>query len=362
MLFILLQSTWCFVAVAQETSNSLEIGLQRSLQPFTAERALSGATFGAMLTCHMITPGAEGSWPKKLNVSSLDLQLNYNNMRDLKIMGERESPSLGSSYAIMAGFHVSIAKFKGTALYFAPAFGIGYLSETYFTNGNPLIGSHLNLSSKAVLNVVTRVSPRTSVSVEIGILHTSNAGFRIPNSGINSFNVGLGIVRNFQPPSVVKDSVYWGRRAYRRHSFDLGVGIGRRGLFKSKESFYRNTVYAGYNYQLNSVLGLSTGFDAVYYRSLFDPLDFDRTYQSYSTSYDRWRTGIGVGPDLWLGKLAVNAKYGYYLHFNSYDKNINTYWTAGFKYSVLKWAALQAKAYMHKTEADFTSFGLLFTL
>jgi hypothetical protein len=364
VLFMLLQSPCYLAAVAQEVPNGLEIGVQSSLQPFTAGRTLTGRTYGGMLTYHLVTPNVTGSWPQRLNVKSLDFQLNYSNMQNLRISGETESPSLGSSYALMAGLHVSIAKFKGTALYFAPAFGLGYLSETYFTNGNPLIGSHFNLSSKAVLKLVTPVSPRTSVSGEIGILHISNAGFRIPNSGINSFNVGIGLIRaiNLPSPSVTGDSLSWGRRPFNRHSVSFGIGIGKRGAFKSKENFYRNTMFAGYSYRLNSVLGLGTGLDAVYYHTPLDPDNFDRTFQSYSTSYDRWRTGIELGPDLWLGRLAVSAKYGYYLHFNSYNKDIDTYWTVGLKYSVLNWAALQAKTFMHKTEADFTSFGLLFTL
>ncbi|MOA58038.1 hypothetical protein D3C78_1823460 [compost metagenome] len=61
-----------------------------------------------------------------------------------------------------------------------------------------------------------------------------------------------------------------------------------------------------------------------------------------------------------MGRLAMMAKYGYYLHYNSL-KDIKTYWTAGLKYNVVDWAAIQAKIYIHQTEADFVGFGFLIT-
>lgn len=65
-----------------------------------------------------------------------------------------------------------------------------------------------------------------------------------------------------------------------------------------------------------------------------------------------------------MDRLAVMAKYGYYLHYNHFSpsgKDIKTYWTAGLKYYVLSWAAVQAKVYIHKTEADYLGFGIMLT-
>jgi hypothetical protein len=173
--------------------------------------------------------------------------------------------------------------------------------------------------------------------------------------------VSLGVIQSLNPSEKQADPVANEKFNYQKHSFDIGANIGRRGAYQSKDGYFRTGLYAGYNYRLNPILALGTGIDAVYYHSVFNPADYSRTYQSYATSYDHWRVGAAIGPDLWMGNLAVMAKYGYYLYYNSFRK-VNTYWTAGLKYKVLDYLAVQAKIYVHHTEADYAGAGFMFTL
>jgi hypothetical protein len=373
---ILLSFCVCYAvfSVAQEQqeqkwsqNNSVEFTPQMSIALFTAAQKVSGTAWGGELVYHHNTESNQMPWIKILNVTSVDLIFNYKNMTRVKLLDSDDPYKLGSSYGLLAGINMALLKRKNLEIDLSPSFGLGFLDETYFTNENPLIGSHVNFASRAALKVYQNLSPGTKVLAGIDILHFSNAAVRVPNNGMNSANLNLGIVhalgRDRDQPADTSTGSWAAKHRYKTHSFDLGIGVGRRGYYRSRAGyFYKTSLYAGYNYRVNPVLGLSAGVDAIYYHGdLFDPQRFDATFQSNASSFDRWRIGAAIGPDVWMNRLALTVKYGYYLKYNSY-KNINTYWTSGLKYNLLDWLAVQARIHVHKTEADFAAFGLMFTL
>lgn len=346
----------------QDSRNNLEFTPQVSLSVFTAQNKLSGTAYGGELVYHLNTTAAPRLWMKKLNLKSLDLVFNYKNMSAIKMVSDPRPDRFGDSYALLGALNFSLLKVKRTELFVTPGLGLGYLGETWFTNENVLVGSHLNFSSRVALKLTTQISTSAKLSAGIDILHFSNAGTRVPNNGMNVSSISLGVVQSLYTKKITAlDTVSWrAPLTYKKHSVDFGINIGRRGVYRSKDGLYKTGLYAGYNYRLNAVFGLGAGLDAVYYHTVYDPLRNSETYESNASSFDRWRVGAALGPDLWMGRLGLMAKYGYYLHYNSL-KNIKTYWTAGLKYNVLDWAAVQAKIYIHKTEADFVGFGFLVT-
>lgn len=346
----------------EDTRNSIEFTPQVSLGVFTAQNKLTGTAYGGELIYHMNTTANPRPWMQMLNLKSLDLVFNYKNMSDIVMVSDPRPDRFGDSYALLAALNFSLLKTNKTELLVSPGLGLGYLGETWFTNENVLVGSHLNFSSRIGLKVATQIAPSTKLSAGVDILHFSNAGTRVPNNGMNVSSASLGIIQSLNTKQkAVGDTALWKKPLdFKKHSVDFGINFGRRGVYRSKEGLYKTGLYAGYNYRLNSVFGLAAGVDAVYYHSIYDPLRNAETYQSNASSFDRWRVGAAIGPDLWMGRLAMMAKYGYYLHYNSL-KNIKTYWTAGLKYNVVDWAAIQAKIYIHQTEADFVGFGFLIT-
>ncbi len=341
--------------------NSIEFSPQVSLGVFTAQHKLSGTGYGGELIYHINTAANPRPWMKMLNLKSLDLVFNYKNMSDVVMLSDPRPNRFGDSYALIGALNFSLLKVKRAELFVTPGLGLGYLGETWFTNENILVGSHLNFSSRIALKMATPIGPSARLTAGLGILHFSNAGARVPNNGMNISSVSLGILQSLNTSKMsANDTVARGQSAdYKKHSIDFGVNIGRRGVYRSKNGLYKTGLYAGYNYRLNSVFGLGAGVDAVYYHTVYDPLRNVETYESKASSFDRWRVGAAIGPDLWMGKMGLMAKYGYYLHYNSL-MDIKTYWTAGLKYNVIDWVAIQAKIYLHQTEADFVGFGLIF--
>ena len=364
-LFLCLSSL-TFVAdlQAQEKADfksNIEFSPQVSVGVFTAEHKLSGRAYGGELIYHMNTANPR-PWMRMLNLKSLDLVFNYKNMSDIVMLSDPRPNRFGDSYALIGALNFSLLKVKRAELFVTPGLGLGYLGKTWFTNQNVLVGSHLNFSSRIALKLATWVTPSARLTAGLDILHFSNAGTRVPNNGMNVSSVSLGVVQSLNTNKMLaNDTVSWRKPVdYKKHSIDFGIGIGRRGVYRSKNGLYKTGLYAGYNYRLNSVFGVGAGVDAVYYHTIYDPLRNVETYQSKASSFDRWRIGAAIGPDLWMGRMGLMVKYGYYLHYNSL-MDIKTYWTAGLKYNVLDWVAVQTKIYIHQTEADFAGFGLMFS-
>lgn len=346
--------------VEQDTRNNIEFAPQVSLGVFTAQNKLTGTAYGGEVIYHMNTTANPRPWMKMLNLKSLDLVFNYKNMSDIVMVSDPRPDRFGDSYALIGALNFSLLKVRNTELCVTPGLGLGYLGETWFTNENVLVGSHLNFSSRIGLKLITKIGASTRLSAGLDILHFSNGGTRVPNNGMNVSSVSLGLVQSLKT-NAIADTASWRKPVnYKKHSIDIGVNIGRRGVYRSKEGLYKTGLYAGYNYRMNTVLGFGAGVDAVYYHTVYDPLRNEQTFQSKASSFDRWRIGLAVGPDLWMGRLGLMVKYGYYLHYNSLMDN-KTYWTPGLKYYALDWAAVQAKIYIHQTEADFVGFGFIFT-
>ena len=344
---------------AQERGNALTFTPNASLATFSSEETnkMTGTAYGGELSYRFNTSKNATRWMRMINLKSIDFIFNYKNMYDVRRLTTNATGDSGDSYALLVGLSIPLASYKNIHLDFSPALGLNYVTKTWFTNQNPIISSHVNLTSKAALNLTAAVSNDISITAGLDVFHYSNGGTRVPNNGMNMLNLGVGITKHFikrETAAISSSSTL----DYRTHTFDVGINSGKRGVYQSKDNSFKTGLYAGYNYRINPILAIGTGIDMVYYHTIYDPLRHNETYQSTGTSYERWRVGAAIGPDLWMGRLAAGVKYGYYLHYNSYMP-INTYWTAALKYRITSWGALQVKTYLHHTEADYIGFGFL---
>jgi len=345
---------------AQHNAHSLELNLQRSIDNFSAnQNFLQGSAYGGELIYHYNVNRSPKKWSSDLGIKSIDVIFNYKHMGSITRIADPKKGEFGDTYSLLGGLTFPLLNVNKVELAFTPGFGILYAGESWYSNQNPIIGSRLNFGLKAGLKASVPLNEKTAVSANLDVLHYSNGGTRVPNNGLNTVSVGLSIIRALSNNVEVKTPSFE-NEAYKKHSFDLGINIGRRGVYQSRDGLYKTGLYGGYNYRLTSYLALGAGIDAVYYYTIYDANRNLETYQSKASSLDRWRVGAAIGPDLWMGKLAFMAKYGYYLHYNSLLP-VKTYWTAGAKYKLNNWLGLQSKIYIHQTEADYVGFGLMFT-
>ena len=363
--FLLLVISICFYSNTAHSQvaaqNSLEFSPELSLRYFPAANNISGNSFGGEFIYHMAINEHSKDWQKKLKLNSTDFIFRYNSFQQLKI--NDLANQFANSYALLYGLNISILKYRFLQLNLSPGFGIGYTGKTIYTNENKIIGSHFNLYSRAALKAEIQLSVATKLSGGINFLHFSNAGTRVPNIGMNTSSISIGLIRYLKSKSPQKATPNTDnfKDTLTKHEFEFGANIGRRGVYKSTDGLYKAGFYTGYNYRLNTLLGLAVGLDAVYYHTVYDPARNSETYQSNATSLKPWRLGTAIGPDFYLGRSVLSLKYGYYLYFNSL-KPINTYWSAGYKYHLYKSISLQSRLYVHKAEADYLGFGVVVNL
>ncbi|KHJ37032.1 lipid A 3-O-deacylase (PagL) [Pedobacter glucosidilyticus] len=344
---------------AQNIGNSIEFNAEISLKYFPSSNHLSGKVYGAEVIYHKVPSSL---FQRKLNIISEDWVLRFNTLRSLKI--NENINQFGDSYALLYGLNFSVLKTKYLNLNFSPAFGLGYTTKTIYTNENRIMGSHVNMYSRAALKTEISITSTTKLLTGINFLHISNAATRVPNMGFNQSSISFGIskeLKNNQAKPSKESLTTFPDSTLNKHELELGLNIGRRGAYKSSKGLYRNGLYLGYNHRFNYFLALSLGLDAVYYHKVYHPDNNLGTYQSYASSLDRWRLGTAIGPSIRIGKFEVEPKYGYYLYFNSL-KPMHTYWTVNSDYNLNKKLALQAKMYVHKAEADFLGLGFVYKL
>jgi len=194
-----------------------------------------------------------------LNIKDIDIVATYRNMESVTLNNNPYSKGLlGSAYGVGGRLEIGLLKAGPVELLFTPGLGFVYSTETYFTNQNPITGSHINLSAQVGLKVLTNITPSTGLQVGFDVFHYSNGAFRLPNNGVNAYNLSLGVVQNihYERPASAPNPAY---EDFHRHSVDLGVDVGARGVFQKDKQFYRTGLYANYNYLLNRAFSLKVG-------------------------------------------------------------------------------------------------------
>ena len=318
---------------------------------------LAGKSYGIEAAYNMFQRNRSEEWIKRLHVRDIAIVGGYRNLNNVYITDTADSKGfLGSIFSISGRLNFNLANFNKTEVLLLTSVGITYSSSSFFSDGNPIVGSRLNFSPQVGIKIRTPLSMSTSLVAGVDFFHYSNVGFQTPNKGVNSSELSLGII---QDVSTAEKKTVQRKPDNVRSFIDLGADIGRRGSFESRAGNWKSGLYAAYNYKLNPVISIKAGGDAIYYFTTFDQTG--ASFQYYATSYDHWRAGVSLGSDVWLGKLVFMSSYGYYLKYNSYYP-IKYYGTTGFKYYINEWSGIQMKIYFHKGQADYCGFGLAFRI
>jgi hypothetical protein len=375
-------------ATAQDKQNSIEVSPHYGLQMFAGEgNDLKGSFYGAEAVYHLNMANNNADWVRMFHVKSINFALSYRKLDDAYLVKQPGSTGiLGNVVGATSRLDISLFNIGATDIRFTPGFGFAWATQTYYTDDNPVIGSHINFTAQAGLKVVTPLSNSTRLLAGVDIYHYSNAAVKLPNDGVNTMQASIGIDHDIDqagPATAKTNDTY---HTYAKHSFEFGANIGRRGLFQTNagltpadiayqktatSKLYKSGLYAGYTYRLSSLIGLKLGLDAVYYYTTLDTVQdvhhFYATFQELASSYDSWRVGASIGGDIYLGRVVFDANYGEYLHFHSYEglkgfhpNPPNWYWDFGGKYFITPSFAIEAKQYLHRTEADFVGIGFLY--
>ena len=358
--------------------NSISFTGFEGLKIFSAEKNYMNGNFWSLEAAYNLNMVNNNSdWVKMMGVKDIGFAFSYRNMDNVSLTNRPGTEGfIGDAYALTSRLDISLLEAGKIDFFLTPGFGFAYVTKSYRTNYNPLIGTHINFAAEIGLKMEAPITNSTKLRAGVHLFHFSNAAFKLPNDGVNTINATLGVIQDIN--LVEKPRKTYAYNFDDKGAFEFGLGIGHRGLLQivkqklspadslkqlSATSHLNNMgFYAGYNYRLNSLLSIKAATDIVYYFTTYDNENKLATSQEFGTSYDKFSVGTSLGTDIWLGRTVFEANYGYYFHFAYGQTPIHGYWTFGAKYYLTPWIAIEAKQYLHQTEAHYANFGLLFHL
>lgn len=299
-------------------------------------------------------------WIATLKAKSVGIALNYRDLSHLKGAKDLAENAFGKVIGLSAQLELGLITFKNFSLNFYPKVGMAYTNKSYFNHPkNNILGTKINYNLSANIGLEIPTNQKNAILFGFGLYHLSNGGIKIPNGGLNTVQVYLGLKHaNLTANKNLHESAY---QPLQKNNFELMLGFGKRGVYQQQRKYlYRSGFYAGYNFYFNDVITFKTGLDAVYYFKTYDPNNATATMQYYGTSYDKLRLGASAGLDLQIWRISITSQFGKYVHFNSYYDQIKWYWTFGPTYNITPKFGFSVKTYMHKTQADYLNFGFVF--
>jgi hypothetical protein len=170
----------------------------------------------------------------------------FRNLSKLKGAQDTSANAFGQVYGLVAQMDFQLFKVGKAKFNFTPGVGLGYTNKYYYNNTkNRFLGSPINETIKADLGMELPMSKYVDLLVGFGFLHVSNGGATVPNGGLNTVNVYLGLKLNNQKTSTAeRKSTY---TTLQRNSIELSAGLGARGVFGNRtKSLYKSGVFSGY--------------------------------------------------------------------------------------------------------------------
>src|ERR1700712_2453210 len=145
------------IAQAQINKNSVEVTAFTGLKMFTADSVLKGNSWGVEGVYHLNMANNKADWVRMLNIRNIDLVFSYRNYGNVYIAKRQAATTgfLGDYYGAVARIGVKLAHVGKTELLLNPGFGFGYTTESYYTDNNPLVGSHINFTAQIGIKLST---------------------------------------------------------------------------------------------------------------------------------------------------------------------------------------------------------------
>lgn len=351
---------------------------------YSHSKALRGNPYGFEVSYDVSMSNNDADWVHMLNVRNVSIVGAYENNSRVSIATIDSSRGvIGNTYAVTGRIESSMLKRGNTELLVLVGAGFAYFPKTFWQDKKrDLINAgHFNVKVEVGLSLEEQLSQNTVLVLRGMFLHCSSASLTLPNGSYNLLNGGLGI-------KFYVDAIGPVRKGYRykvfehRSFLEFGFGGGPRdvvhtGYYKNPQtgkgmyfdttgqkhsaaSLWQFSVYAGYNYKVDEVLGLKVGIDGMYYTKPFTYQNFLPTYQETFSSYGHVSIGVSAGADVFLGRLVIGASVGGYV-YQRFLYHERFYVSPGVKYFINQSVAVNFKTYFHGVEPHFPSIGIVVT-
>jgi hypothetical protein len=296
-------------------------------------------------------------WERAFNYPIIGLIFYYSGMG--------YDPGLGQAFALMPFINFPLYRHNNLMLGFRFSLGIGYLTERFDRLNNYknlAIGSHLNAAVNLMFEVRYRINYAITLSGGISLQHFSNGSLKLPNYGINTPFVNLGIAyRPWKENTNISDRFYPPIEPFevilqRNIEFNFGVSLGWKNMTAVVgENYLVYHIYENTFYRVSRKSKVGLGIDLSYDPSQIKILEMQG--DTLENKLSVLRPGINAAYELSMGKLGFIFNLGYYLGGKE-KSNGPLYQKLSFQYNFAKNFFASVMLKVHWGRADYIGWGL----
>lgn len=265
--------------------------------------------------------------------------IDYNN----KVLGRGAHAAFFMHYNLLPG--------RGINPYIGGTAGLGYANNPFHEIKNPENQSYslrVNGYLRVSTGVEVRLSPRSSLSAEIGFHHISNGGLSQPNRGINQPAVGAGYL--FTPYPQEFSAKKLRSKKYREMKGETSMrvfiaGTGNAVDYGKKQRFpvFGAGIISGVN--LNNLNRLTLGLEWHYDGG------HNQRIKELNLKGNAHRVAMPAGHEFILGKFIFSQQVGIYLYDSArYHDFFYHRWGLSYKHKSGVYIGVNLKAHRHVAE------------
>ncbi|MGG7036920.1 MAG: acyloxyacyl hydrolase [Flavobacterium sp.] len=347
---ILLVSGLLFSQESKETT-AIDIDYARgNILPHTNEihHLISGHPEGVLVSFSRQTHGGK-EWERVYGNPDYGMYFLYQDFKN---------QFLGKSYALGAHYNFY---FLNRNLMFKMASGLAMTTNPYDKESNSKNGA---MGSKFMGNINLMLAYKKEniidkFGAQAGLLftHFSNGRIKSPNSGINTYNINLGVNYNLdEPVKRALDTIPVNLKFNEpvRYNFVLRTGFNESSVAGSGQfPFYHVGFYADKRVNRKSAWQLGTEiFFSDFYKEYIRYRAIAFPEENIDPDTDYKRVGVFAGHELFINRLSLELQVGYYV-YEPYKDDIPFYDRLGLKYYLSKkiFTGISLKTHLFVAEA-----------
>lgn len=274
----------------------------------------------------------------------------------------------GKCISIYPNLQIPVLKYKNFEWTFKVSFGLGFVTRPYerspsFDTLNTAIGSRVNNFSLFATDLRYRINNHLDVQLGGTFFHVSNAAFRTPNLGINTYGWHAGL-RYFpygsQPDKIKKELAPLKNRWLAQVRFGLAA---REALAPDGPMYpiYMVTAFASKRYWSKNKILL--GLDYSYHTNMYTFLRNNEIKPGKERA-NSWKNAVIVGNEFLMGRVGILAQLGFYIKNYEipedffYQKLGGSFYLLQKEEGVLKELSTSIILKTHKFEAELVEVGI----
>lgn len=274
----------------------------------------------------------------------------------------------GKCISIYPNLQIPVLSYKKLEWTFKISFGLGFVTRPYerassFDTFNTAIGSRVNNFSLFATDIRYRINQHLDVQVGGTFFHVSNAAFRTPNLGINTYGLHAGLryfPTNSQPERIKKELT----PLKNRWMAQLRLGMAAREALAPDGPMYpvyMVTAFASKRYWSKNKAMI--GLDYSYHTNMYTFLRNNEIHPGAERA-NSWKSAVIVGNEFLMGRVGLLTQLGFYVKNYAlpedffYQKLGASLYFLQQEEGVLKEVSASIILKTHKFEAELVEVGI----